>query len=55
MLVPINMKIDVMDLSRQSVITKDNVMISIDASVYYKITNSKFAYYRVQNYRAAVA
>jgi erythrocyte band 7 integral membrane protein len=54
-LVSINMKIDVMDLARQSVITKDNVMISIDASVYYRIMNSRFAYYRVQNYRTAVA
>jgi erythrocyte band 7 integral membrane protein len=54
-LVPINLKIDVMDMQRQSVISKDNVMISIDASVYYRITNPRYRYYRVQNYKSAIA
>ncbi len=51
-----------MDLSRQvfnflyqNIITKDNVSINIDASVYYRVVNSRFAYYRVQNFNVAIA
>jgi regulator of protease activity HflC (stomatin/prohibitin superfamily) len=49
------MKISVMDLQRQSIITKDNVSINIDASVYFKVVNSRYAYYRVQNFNVAIA
>lgn len=51
----ISMKINVMDLQRQNIITKDNVSISIDASVYYKVINSRYAHYRVQNFNVAIA
>ncbi len=44
-----------MDLQRQNIITKDNVSISIDASVYYRVINSRYAYYRVQNFNVAIA
>lgn len=49
------MKINVMDLSRQNIITKDNVSINIDAAVYYRVINARYAYYRVQNLNAAIA
>ena len=51
----ISQKIKVMDLQRQNIITKDNVSINIDASVYYKVVNSRYAYYRVQNFDIAIA
>lgn len=44
-----------MDLARQNIITKDNVSINIDASVYFRVTNSRYAYYRVQNFNVAIA
>ena len=44
-----------MDLSRQNIITKDNVSINIDASVYYRVINARYAFYRVQNISAAIA
>lgn len=44
-----------MDLSRQNIITKDNVSISIDASVYYRVVNTRYAYYRIQNLPVAIA
>jgi erythrocyte band 7 integral membrane protein len=44
-----------MDLARQSIITKDNVSINIDASVYYRVSNARYAYYRVQNFSQAIA
>lgn len=39
----------------QNIITKDNVSINIDASVYYRVINARYAYYRVQNINAAIA
>ena len=36
-------------------ITKDNVAISIDAAVYYKVVNSRYASYRVANVIQAVS
>ena len=39
----------------QNIITKDNVSINIDAAVYYRVINPRFAYYRVQNFSAAIA
>ncbi|CAK91706.1 unnamed protein product (macronuclear) [Paramecium tetraurelia] len=50
----LDLRITVIDLDRQSVMTKDNVTISIDASVYYRIKTSRFAVYRVENYDQAV-
>jgi len=43
----VDMKIKVMDLAQQTVMTKDNITIIIDASVYYRVTNSRYATYRV--------
>jgi len=51
----ISLKINVLDLARQNIITKDNVSISIDAAVYFRVTNSRYAYYRVQNFNIAIA
>jgi erythrocyte band 7 integral membrane protein len=58
----IDIKISVMDLKQQVqfiitqvIITKDNVSINIDASVYYRVINSRFAHYRVHGYARAIA
>ena len=39
----------------QNIITKDNVSINIDASVYYRVINTRYAYYRIQNISVAIA
>lgn len=39
----------------QNIITKDNVSINIDASVYYRVVNTRYAYYRIQNVSVAIA
>jgi erythrocyte band 7 integral membrane protein len=39
----------------KNIITKDNVSINIDASVYFRVINARYAYYRVQNLNAAIA
>lgn len=38
----------------QQIITKDNVSISIDAAVYYRVVNSRFAFYRVMDFERAI-
>lgn len=49
------MKIHVIDLARQNIITKDNVSINIDASAYYRVITARYAYYRVQNFTTAIS
>lgn len=44
----------VMDIPPQNCITKDNVSISVDAVVYWRIINIERAYYKVQNLQAAM-
>ena len=53
-MLPVDLRITVLDLERQSIMTKDNVTINIDTSVYYKIVTSRYAAYRVENIELAV-
>lgn len=45
----------VIDLKKQSIMTKDNVNVTIDAVVYYKIEDAYRALYSVENVEQAVA
>ena len=53
-IIKIDMKTMIIDLAKQVILTKDNISITIDASVYYKVVDSKKATYRVKNIREAV-
>jgi len=44
----------VLDIPPQPSITKDNVAISVDAVVYWRIVDMEKAYYKVQNLQAAM-
>jgi regulator of protease activity HflC (stomatin/prohibitin superfamily) len=44
----------ILDIEPQSVITKDNVKISIDNVIFYKIMNAKDAVYNIENYKAGI-
>ena len=44
----------VIDFGKQDVITKDTVLIKIDALVYFRITDARAAVYRVQNLPDAI-
>jgi len=42
------------DIPKQTVITKDNLNIDVDAIVYYKITDAYKAVYNIDNFRTAI-
>lgn len=44
----------VLEIPPQNCITRDNVSISVDAVVYWRIMNIERAYYKVQNLQAAI-
>lgn len=50
----IDMRETVLDIEPQSVITMDNVTVTIDAVVYYYVTDAKAVRYEVSNFYAAV-
>lgn len=50
----ISTKQQILDIEPQSVITKDNVKISIDNVIFYKIMNAKDAVYNIENFRSGI-
>jgi len=51
----IDMRETVLDIEPQAVITKDNVGITVDAVVYYFVTDAKAVRYEVANFYVAVS
>jgi len=51
----VDMRETVLDIEPQSVITKDNVTVTVDAVVYYYVTDAKAVRYEVANFYAAVS
>ncbi|RUM58504.1 MAG: SPFH/Band 7/PHB domain protein [Persephonella sp.] len=49
-----SLKEQVLDIEKQEVITKDNVLVKIDAVAYYQITNPKKAFYNIENLEYAI-
>jgi len=50
----VNMREQIIDVPPQSVITEDNVVVTIDAVIYYQITDAKCAIYEVENFEIAI-
>lgn len=50
----VNMKVQVIDLGKQNVMTSDKLSITIDSVVYYKITNPYDALYKIDDIRHAI-
>jgi len=51
----IDMRETVLDIEPQAVITKDNVVITVDAVVYYYVTDAKAVRYEVANFYVAIS
>ena len=51
---PVDLRIQVLDVPRQEVITKDNSPTMVDAVVYYRVADAKKAVLAVANYKAAI-
>ena len=51
----VDMRETVLDIEPQAVITKDNVGITVDAVVYYYVTDAKAVKYEVANFYVAIS
>lgn len=50
----VSTKQQILDIDPQNVITRDNVKISIDNVIFYRVLNSKDAVYNIENYKAGI-
>ena len=50
----ISTKQQILDIQPQNVITKDNVNISIDNVIFYKVVNSRDAVYNIEDYKSGI-
>lgn len=50
----ISTKQQILDVPPQSVITKDNVKISVDNVIFFKVLNPRDAVYNIEDYRAGI-
>ena len=50
----VSTKQQILDVPPQTVITKDNVNISVDNVIFYKMLNAKDAVYNIENYQAGI-
>jgi regulator of protease activity HflC (stomatin/prohibitin superfamily) len=50
----VSTKQQILDIEPQNVITKDNVKISIDNVIFYKVLSPKDAIYNIEDYRAGI-
>ncbi|KRQ86722.1 Modulator of FtsH protease HflK [Caloramator mitchellensis] len=50
----VSTKQQILDIEPQSVITKDNVKISIDNVIFYKVMDARSAIYNIENYRSGI-
>lgn len=50
----VSTKQQILDIQPQAVITKDNVKISIDNVIFYKVLNAKDAVYNIEDYKSGI-
>lgn len=50
----ISLKQQILDIEPQNVITKDNVKISVDNVIFYKVLNARDAVYNIENYVSGI-
>lgn len=50
----VDLRIKTLDISKQDIITKDNIPITADTSVFYKVINPQYATTKIENFVKAV-
>ncbi len=50
----VDLRIKTLDISKQDIITKDNIPITADTSVFYKVINPQYATTKIENFVRAV-
>jgi regulator of protease activity HflC (stomatin/prohibitin superfamily) len=50
----VSTKQQIIDIEPQSVITKDNVKISVDNVIFYKVLNARDAVYNIESYKSGI-
>ena len=50
----VNMREQVIDVPPQEIITEDNVVVTIDAVIYYQVVDAKRALYEVEDFELAI-
>ena len=50
----VNMREQVIDVPPQEIITEDNVVVTIDAVIYYQVVDAKRALYEIQDFELAI-
>lgn len=54
-IITVDTRIATMDIPKQEVMTKDNIPVSVNAVVYFRVQNPETAILKIQNYSFAVA
>ena len=54
-MVKMDLRVITIDVNRQEVMTRDNVPVTVDAVVYFRVINSESAVVRVENYLKATS
>ncbi|MGQ9746373.1 MAG: SPFH domain-containing protein, partial [Candidatus Caldatribacteriaceae bacterium] len=54
-LVKVDLRVMTMDVPKQELITRDNVPVTVDAVVYFRVMNSEEAVTKVENYILATS
>ncbi|MFW9818446.1 MAG: SPFH domain-containing protein [Candidatus Thorarchaeota archaeon] len=50
----IDIRIKTLDIAKQDIISKDNIPVTVDTSVFYKVVNPEYATTKIENYMRAV-
>ena len=52
--IEIDIRIKTLDIAKQDIITKDNIPVTADTSVFYRVINPEYATTKIENYMRAV-
>jgi len=50
----IDLRIKTLDIAKQDIITRDNIPVTVDTSVFYKVINAEYATTKIENLMRAV-